>query len=297
MPLRLSVTSAALTLDPREAIQQARQLGFDGLVFDAYSAGLDFTSLSATGRREFQRLLSSTQISLVALRADLGPKGFGPGADVDRMLSKLRPVLETSVALGSGVVCVDLGPLPAPAMMPIAKPKVTAEQAGLILLPTTVVEPDPQPATPPPDPAVVSQIDAALAELGGMADRYSATVAFSSSLAGFAALERAISSVRCPWFGLDLDPIALLRDAWPVDEVFSRLGGLVRHVRGRDAVSGSEGRTKPAILARGDVKWRELLDALDGAAYGGWITIDPMELTDRKAAAVMGLKQMKAFLE
>jgi sugar phosphate isomerase/epimerase len=103
--------------------------------------------------------------------------------------------------------------------------------------------------------------------------------------------------VRCPWFGIDLDPVALLRDTWPTDEIFSHLGQILRHVRGKDAVAGSEARTKPAILARGDVKWRDILDALDGAGYGGWITIDPMELTDRRGAAVAGLKQLKAYME
>jgi sugar phosphate isomerase/epimerase len=62
-------------------------------------------------------------------------------------------------------------------------------------------------------------------------------------------------------------------------------------------VAGAEGRTKPAGIARGDVKWRELLAAVDAAGYGGWITVDPMELTDRRGAAVAGLKQLKAYAE
>jgi sugar phosphate isomerase/epimerase len=110
-------------------------------------------------------------------------------------------------------------------------------------------------------------------------------------------LDRALSSARCPWFGVDLDPIGTLRDQWPLDEIMSRLGSLIRHVRGRDAVAGAEGRTKPAAIARGDVKWRDLLNALNGAAYSGWITVDPLELQDRRAAAIAGLKQLKAYAE
>jgi sugar phosphate isomerase/epimerase len=242
-------------------------------------------------------VLAAAGVTLVGLRADLGPKGFGLAADIDLLLSKLDAVMESALGLGAGVTCIDLGPLPAPAVSARPKPQVSAALAGLIILPTLSDEPEPAPATPPPDPAVVSQVDAAMFELGRRADRYNASVAFSSSLAGFAALERALSAARCPWFGVDLDPIATLRDQWPMDEIMSRLGVLIRHVRGRDAVVGAEGRTKPAVIARGDVKWREVLNALNGAGYHGWITVDPLELQDRRAAASAGLKQLRAYGE
>jgi sugar phosphate isomerase/epimerase len=294
---QIAVVAGAVSSDPREAPTLARQMGFGGLLFDAFSSTLDLTSLSATGRREFRHVLATAGVKLVGLRADLGPKGLGLGADVDRLLSKLDAVLESAVGLGADVTCVDLGPLPAPVMTIQPKPKVNTEMAGLILLPSISAEPAPAPAGPPPDPAVVSQVDAAMFELGRRADRYNASVGFSSSLAGFAAIERALLASRCPWFGVDLDPTATLRDQWPLDEIMSRLGSLVRHVRGRDAVSGAEGRTKPAVIARGDVKWRELLNALNGAGYHGWITVDPMELQERRAAAIAGLKQLKAYGE
>ena len=75
--------------------------------------------------------------------------------------------------------------------------------------------------------------------------------------------------------------------------VFSRLGPLIQHVRGRDAVCGADRRTKPASIGRGATKWDHLLSNLDGAGYHGWITLDPTELTDRLAAATAGLKYLK----
>jgi sugar phosphate isomerase/epimerase len=294
---RIAVTAGALSADPRQAPVLARQLGFGGLLFDAFSPTLDLTSLSATGRREFRHVIASAGIKLVGLRADLGPKGFGLAADVDLLLSKLDSVFESAVALGADVTCIDLGPLPAPAVVAKPIPKVNPDLAGLIIVPTLGPDPDPIPESPPPDPALVSQIDTAVFELGRRADRYNACIAFSSSLAGFAAVERALLAVRCPWFGIDLDPIATLKDHWPLDEIMSRLGNLIRHVRGRDAVAGAEGRTKPAVIARGDVKWREVLNALGAGAYHGWITVDPLELQDRRGAAIAGLKQLKAYGE
>jgi sugar phosphate isomerase/epimerase len=301
--LPLGVVAAALSSDPRAAPALSRTAGFSGLQFDAYSAALDIPDLSASGKREFRRLLSSQDQRLVGLRWDAGPRGLGPGADVDRALARVERVMEAAAGLASPLVSVELGPLPEPAEAPKPKPKVTREQAGLILLPTgfggeggAAAPATPQAATPgaraAPDPAFVSQVDGALAELCRRADRYSVTLALRSELASLAALERALRQVNCPWFGIDLDPVAVLRDAWDVDEVFSRLGQLIRHVRGRDAVRGADRRTKPAPVGSGNTDWEKLLSNLDEAGYAGWITVDPIELTDRAGAATQARERL-----
>jgi sugar phosphate isomerase/epimerase len=72
-------------------------------------------------------------------------------------------------------------------------------------------------------------------------------------------------------------------------EIFSRMGPLVRHVRARDALTGADRRTKPMLIGKGNVEWDQLFGDLDSADYHGWITVDPMELADRGAAASAGL--------
>ena len=294
----LAVHASALNLPIKQLPADARSLGFHGLLIDAVSPALDVTTLSATGRREFRHLIGGPKLTLVGLRVDLGVKGFGPGADIDRMLERLDAILETAVALGATMTCIDLGPLPTPAEIPKSKPAINAADVGLLLLPPSTVDPiPPVPASPPPDPAFVQQVKLAMVALGARAERYKALVAFSSSLAGFSAVDAALSAADCPWFGIDLDPVAIARDRWAADEIFSRLGNQIRHVRGRDAVVGSEGRSKATVIARGDVKWRELLDSLQSADYSGWITVDPAELPDPRSAAIAGLKQLQAYGE
>jgi len=124
------------------------------------------------------------------------------------------------------------------------------------------------------DAAFVSQLNAAMDEVGRYADRYSCVVAFRSELASLASLKQAVIGVRCPWYGVDLDPVAVARDRWALDEVFSELGQLVRHVRGRDAIIGAERRTKPSRIGEGSVEWVDLLANLDASGYRGWLTID-----------------------
>jgi sugar phosphate isomerase/epimerase len=140
---------------------------------------------------------------------------------------------------------------------------------------------------------MVALVQSALSEIGSRADRYSVTVALGSSLSSFASLHEALTAVRCPWFGLDLDPVAILRDDWSMDEIFSTLGPLVRHVRARDAAVGPDRRTKPMVIGGGDTKWSQLLQALDDANYNGFITLDPTELSERASAAIAGAKYLR----
>jgi len=294
--LLYAINATALSTDPREAAVSSRKLGFAGLLFDAYSSALTITDLSATGRREFRHILSAQDQQLVGFRVDVGIKGFGPGADVDRLLSQFNKVMDAAASMAAPLLCVDTGPLPEAPARPVAKPKITAEQAGLILIPIfSAPESEAAPAPPqsPAEAAFQSQVDSAMFELGILADRYKVTVALHSDLSSFAALERALSAARCPWFGINLDPVSILRDSLDMDEIFARLGPSIRHVRARDAVVGADKRTKPASVGRGDTKWDHLLSNLEGAGYHGWITFDPTELADRSAAAVSGLKYLR----
>ena len=293
--LQIGVVAEAFASDAREAVKSARASGFTGVQFQAFSPQLNLTELSQTGRREFRHILSSSDQQLTGLRVDVGPKGFGPGVDVDRLLSQFVGVMEAAKGLGAPLVCVEAGPLPEPALPGKRQaPAVTAEQAGLILIPETTAPTPVEPASPPPDPTVVAHVDSALIELGSCADRLGVTLAFRSELSSLAALDRALASAGCPWFGVDLDPVAILRDAWDGDEAFSRLGSLIRHVRARDAVLGSDRRTRPAVIGRGSVDWRHLLSSLDSAGFSGWMTIDSIELPDRAGAALAGLEHLKS---
>jgi sugar phosphate isomerase/epimerase len=289
--LQIAVVAAVMSADPREAVTASRAAGFGGIEFDAASPTLDLTQLSQSGRREFQQVLRSNDQQLAALRVDLGIKGFSLGADVDRLLARLLKIMETAKGLSATpMVCIDVGPVPEPAAQPKPAPRVTPQQAGLIIVP----EPPPPPAqdsrpVPGPDPALTAQVDNAFREICALADRVGVTIAIRSDLATFAAIDRVLASAACPWLGVDLDPVAMLRDRWGKDEIFSGFGSLIRNVRARDAVVGTDHRTKPTVIGKGSVNWPELFADLDAASFKGWLTIDSMELTDRRGGAIAGL--------
>ena len=260
---------------------------------------LDLTQLSQSGRRELRSVLGSSDLDLASLRLDLGAKGLGPGADIDAALDRIEKVLAAAAGLQCSLVCIALGPLPSPPRMEKSHPAISPRQAGAIIIDM------PPLAIPAPrvtnlhdipaqvDPTFAATVDGALAELGRRADRHGVTLAFRSELAGFDALDHALRSAACPWFGIDLDPVAMLGDDWSSEEIFSNLGGMIRHVRGRDAVLGAERRTKAAAIGQGSVDWPRLFADLDDAGCHGWVTLDPIDLPNRRAAAVAGLASLR----
>lgn len=293
---RLAVTATSLSTDPRLVPTLARQLNLPGLLFDAYAREFAIPDLSQTGRREFQKVLRQQDRQIVGLRVDLGQYGLSAKSDVDQQLSRLERAMDAAAGLMSPLLCVDLGPLPTPASTVAIKPKVTPDMAGLILLPNPLEQTespldDPQ---SPADVAFVAHLDPIMYELGHRADRYGVVIAFRSDLASFAAVERTVLAAACPWFGIDLDPVALMRDAAELDATFARVGPLIRHVRARDAILGTGHRTQAAIIGHGGVNWTHLLANLHAADYHGWLTIDPVELQDRMGGVAAGAKFLTA---
>src|SRR6266700_1603460 len=148
--LKIGIVSAALSGDAREAALRARQLGFAGLLFDAYSPQLVLPELSGSGRREFLHVLSEQNQQLAGLRADLEGKGLSPSTDIDRMIARVDRAMEAAAGLGAPVICVDLGPLPEPAREAVqVRPRVDPQQAGVIIIPTAA---EVEAASKPPRP-------------------------------------------------------------------------------------------------------------------------------------------------
>jgi len=292
--LNVSVVSQALSVDIRQAIVSAAQLGFAGVQCDAFSPNFRLVDLSITGQREFQRLLANQSQRLVSLRMELGPQGLMPGADIDRLLDQVDQAMHITRSLAAELLCIDLGRLPAATeSIPKTQKFISPIEAGLILIPQPVVVEESPPAEfSKPDPAA-AQFDAALTELGSRADRYSTTVAFRSDLASLASLEQALQWVRCPWFAVDLDPVSILQEGRPIDDIFSALGPWIHHIRGRDGIKGSGNRTQSAPLGRGDTDWNQLLHAVDEMDYRGWLTLDPVSLPNSKDAAIAGLQFLR----
>lgn len=287
--LRLSIDAGPVAgNDVRAAVRIAAALRCDGMVVGARSASADLTQLSGTGSREYLHVLSSLGQQLVGIGHDVGPAGLSPRADLGREVESLAAVLRSAGGLGRPAVLVDLGPLPPPPVAPVApRPAISPEQAGLILIPEPAAAPPPTPAAPisPADAAFAASVEAALREVGAQADRHGVVVAFRASLAPLAALAHALREVDCPWFGVDLDPLAVLADEADRHAVFSLIGPLIRHVRARDGLRGAGNRVRPTVLGQGQVDWPAFAADVEAAGYAGFVTIDVRDVASPQSAA------------
>lgn len=298
--VRLSAPAGDLSGDLRQAARAAREIGLEGIALDVGSDDLRPAALSLSARREILRVVAAGGVEISALRADLPRGGFAPRADVERALDGLRHAIDVARALQAPRVCVDAGPLPpARAAPPPARP---ASTSSLLLLPSDddVARFAGDAEAPPrdaPDEAFEAHLDNVLAEAGQIADRAGVVIAWRSSLASLRSLAQALARAACPWFGVDYDPTDALRDGLSTDRAMDLVGEQVRHLRGVDAIRGEGGRTRPAMIGRGDVAWREILDALGDLRQRPWLLIDARELPDRPAAIRAGAAQLRAFLE
>jgi sugar phosphate isomerase/epimerase len=281
---RSTISIRALSPDLRESLRIARLLNFQGIALDA-TGSTDLTALSGSGYREVDHLIRSNDLTLVGLRASLDRKGLSRSADLDKQIATIDRAMDASSKLQAPLVCVDLLALPTPPTQGRPKPKITPEQAGLIVIPSLEEIPSEPDAPVKVDTEALSNVTSAMIEIGSRADRRGVRVAFSAGLSSFAALIYAIESARCPWFGVDLNPVDVLRDDWNIDEVLSAVARQLLHVQVKDAALGNDRRTQPALVGHGDVNWRELMERLKEADYRGPLTVDPAEQSDRISAA------------
>lgn len=298
----IALYAPALSPDLRDSIRQAHALGYTAVQLDVTASNLPLQSLPKSAQRELRKFLADHNTTLVSLSTSAGKKGFSPGADIDRALDHLTRSLEAAADLGRVPLCIDLGPLPPPPVeAEKPKPPIDPLLLGALILPPPKTEN--RISNPAPrDEKFESTLGAALHELGRRADKFGTLLAFRSDLGALASLHRALTQAACPFFSLDLDPVAILHDTaasgggWDLETTLSHFAGRIAHVRLRDALKGTAGRTQPTPLGQGSINLPNLLQSLDAAGYAGPLTFDPTDLRDRAAGAASALTTFNRYL-
>ena len=296
--MQLAILAHAFSTDLRAALDRARRAGASGVVLDP-SVFPDLITDSQTARREIVALLARAEQPCVAIDVRLATPGLAPtrGGDVEREVDRARRAIDVARGLLCPLVCCDLGALPPAPDEPLApRPAIAPSALGRLILPDMTAQTPTPRAVAAREPLFESNVEHALREIGALADRAGVLVAFRASLGSVAALAFALSRVDCPYFGIDADPLALLGDEWSLDEAFARVGTLVRHVRARDGLRGSGGRSQSTELGAGQVDWDTWIANLRDADYRGPITVDPTALADRAASGRRGLAFLRERL-
>ncbi len=292
----LSTYAGLLESDIRAALSAAARLGLQGIVLDSQTGGVNLLDLSASGCRELRHGIASNRLQLVGLRATLPRDGL-LGADPQKSMDAIRRSLETARNLETPLLLVDLQRLPNPVATDVPRLRATPEMAGGLLLPdqATIDAVATSNAAPSGDEREISLVDAAMRQIGGLADRIGVDLAFSASLSTMSALHRALSAAGCGHFWMDLDPVAVLGDAWTFEAVLDRTSNLTAHVRLRDAQLGADRRTVPATLGDGAVNLKRLMTLLREADFNGYCSIDVTHVQDRIRALHGAIRLLTAL--
>ncbi len=290
MITRVSLRAVSLGDDVRQIAPLGQRMGYGALQLDLRIGSVSLLELTASGQREFRSLLAQYDLALESLRMQLPADGLAATELHDRALWAISKAIDAAAGLKAGLLCIDLGRLPAAKGDAPPSQAIKPQDAGRIIIPE-LAAPVAEAAEEKEDRGAWDGIDSVMRELGTRADKTGITLAFSSELSSFASLKRAVEKAACPWFGVDLDPVSVLRDRWDMEHVLDAIGGMLRHVRARDAMKGSAGRTQPAAIGRGSTNWTDLLAMLDSGGYRGWVAVDTVDLADRvrEAQSAVGL--------
>ena len=107
-------------------------------------------------------------------------------------------------------------------------------------------------------------------------------------------VEETIKRTRQPYFVLQGNVCALLAAKDHVN-VFLYDGAIVPDPEGI-ITGGHDNKTaRTMAVGKGDTEWEKFLADLDASGYAGWITLDPLELPDRPAAASAGLEHLRSL--
>lgn len=294
--MRLSVLAHAISLDLVQSLTASRLGGFAGVVLDptAFPAIVD---TSQTGRREIMHLLGREGLTLAGVEVRLSNAGFSPKADLDRELDRVSRAIDIARGLHGTLVLCDFGHLPAaPDEVAVPRAPIAPAALGRLILPDPP-KAAPQPPSMPRDLAFEASLEAGLRELADRADRSGCLIAFRSSLGSFASLHRALKTIDCGYFGIDLDTYAILADAWSPDAIVSAFGGTILNLRARDGLRGAGGRVVPAEVGQGATDWPTLLSLCGEADFNGFVSLDTIELPDRAKSAVRSAEALRAILE
>lgn len=238
----------------RDVPTAARAGGVDGVVLAPIVAGVNLTTLSATGYRDLAHSFAAMGQHIGALELTVATT---LPIDIGRQIDRVRRLMEAGVKLDCRLVMVTLGLLPAAPEAPPPPPIDTGLLGSLILPTKPTVASAVRPATP--NPQFEADVGTLLTELGALADRMSVRLVFGSELSTTSDLAHAINQVRCPMFGFVLDAVSTLQDGLMPDAAMD----LLRPVLGvalHDAKRGAPGRTAAVPLGRGDVPLAELLE-------------------------------------
>ncbi|VTR98230.1 sugar phosphate isomerase/epimerase family protein [Tuwongella immobilis] len=255
--LQIGIRAESTGLPLRRAFAEAARAGASGIEVEAVGDILP-TRLSETGRREFRHLLRSYNLSLTALNCPLRGTIDEP-TGLDTRIAYIQSVMTLAYDLGTRVVIIENGKLPADPQSPRAQ--LLAES---------------------------------LRGLAAHGDRTGVTLALETGLDGGDVLATFLEKFDTGSLGVNFDTGNMLINGFhPIDHLLPLRKYLV-HLHARDIRQGSMNRLAAEVsLGAGSIDWLNLLATLSVIEYTGYVVVDREQGENRLADLLAGVAFLK----
>lgn len=256
---RLAVPTLPLARDLRQALRQARDLGFHAVELDARS-GLEPAQVSQTGLRQIRKWLGDEGLVVSGI-AFPTRGGYGDSDRLEGRITATKAALKLAYDLGAGLVFNHVGEIPA-----------SAESPEWRLL-----------------------VDV-LADIGSWSQHVGGTLCVEAGRAAPADLARLLAALPEGSLACDLVTGALVVHGHDPAAAVATLGHHLAAVHATDAVAGAfAGRGRAVILGTGQVDFAGVFATLEERGYQGWIGLEPVEPREAREEMAEALRFLRAL--
>lgn len=239
MPIRkISIPTRRLAPRLAEALPVAARLGVEGIEIDLRSE-LPARDVSQTAARHLRKLMEDCRLSFgAAVFPTRG--GLADAAGMERRHEASRQAIFAAACLGCRVLLLRPGRIP-------------SQQ----------------------DAAAVDRLTQVLSDLVNLCQRVGVTPVLETGPNSPAEMAELIDTFLLGLAGANLHPGQLMEAGHNPLEAVRVLGSRIAHVHAADAVHDPDARRVVEVeLGRGAAEMPDLLGALEGIDYRGWVTID-----------------------
>ena len=235
--MRIAVQTRSFAQPLRQALHTAARLGFAGVQIDARAELLP-TELSDTGVRQLRKMLEDLNLRFGSATF-ASRRGYANPRDLERRLAATVDAMRMASRLEARLLVFALGALP-----PIETPEYDT-------------------------------LREALTSLAAQGSRLGVTLAAQCPEAAPTELAALLRELPAGLMAVDLSPADLIRCGQHPRDFVDELGPQIAHVYANDAVRGFGGASASDVeLGRGSADLPELLSALEGFDYRGWVTVE-----------------------
>jgi sugar phosphate isomerase/epimerase len=253
---RLAVPTATYQQPLRRAILLAAAAGADGVQFDL-RAEVPPAEFGETARQQLRHYLEEQRLRIGA--CTLTTQGTLIDADrLDVRVAAIRRGLEFTRQLGSDVLTVRLGTIPADAAS-----------------------------------TEYQRLGSVLSDLAAHGNRVGATLAVGTLGNSSMALKTLVQSIDAGPIGLDFDPAGCVFGGVTPTRALRELHAFVSHVQIRDGIRTDEGAGVETAIGAGDVPWDEFLATVAESDYRGFLTVRRTGGDDRPGDVSRGMQYVR----